>query len=123
MGSSGTMHAAHDGEHQCGMSIAIAAIGGKWKMHLMWVLADGPVRFGAIRRALTGVSEKVLAENLKELEAMGIVHRELFPEVPPRVEYSLTPLGRSLNEALTSLEDWGNEHREAMLPTLDEAKQ
>lgn len=122
MGGSGMTDEAKAEEDPCGMSIAIAAVGGKWKMHLMWVLADGPVRFGAIRRALTGVSEKVLAENLKELEAMGIVHRELYPEVPPRVEYSLTPLGLSLNEALTALEDWGNEHREAMLPRLGAAK-
>jgi DNA-binding HxlR family transcriptional regulator len=98
------------------MSIAIDVVGGKWKMHLMWVLAEGPVRFGQIRRKLDGVSEKVLAENLRQLEASGIVHRELYAEVPPRVEYSLTPLGVSLNEALAPLEVWGDEHRDQLEP-------
>nr|WP_204745270.1 helix-turn-helix domain-containing protein [Glycomyces paridis] len=98
------------------MSIAIDVVGGKWKMHLMWVLAEGPVRFGQIRRKLDGVSEKVLAENLRQLEASGIVHRELYAEVPPRVEYSLTPLGLSLGEALAPLEVWGERHRDALAP-------
>nr|WP_218125538.1 helix-turn-helix domain-containing protein [Glycomyces harbinensis] len=98
------------------MSIAIDVVGGKWKMHLMWVLAEGPVRFGQIRRKLDGVSEKVLAENLRQLEASGIAHREMYAEVPPRVEYSLTPLGRSLNDALAPLEVWGDENRDALAP-------
>ncbi|MDA1359714.1 helix-turn-helix domain-containing protein [Glycomyces luteolus] len=96
------------------MSLAIDVVGGKWKMHLMWVLAEGPVRFGQIRRKLEGVSEKVLAENLRQLEASGIVHRELYAEVPPRVEYSLTPLGESLNQALAPLEAWGDRNREEL---------
>ncbi|WP_342761278.1 helix-turn-helix domain-containing protein [Glycomyces sambucus] len=103
-----------DGDQTCGMTIAIDVVGGKWKMHLMWVLAEGPVRFGQIRRKLDGVSEKVLAENLRQLEASGVVHRELYAEVPPRVEYSLTRLGESLNAALAPLEAWGDEHREAV---------
>jgi DNA-binding HxlR family transcriptional regulator len=105
-----------DGDQTCGMSIAIDVVGGKWKMHLMWVLAEGPVRFGQIRRKLDGVSEKVLAENLRQLEASGVVHRELYAEVPPRVEYSLTALGESLNQALAPLEAWGDEHRETLEP-------
>ncbi|WP_460542888.1 winged helix-turn-helix transcriptional regulator [Glycomyces halotolerans] len=96
------------------MSVAIDVVGGKWKLHLMWVLAEGPQRFGRIRRMLDGVSEKVLAENLRQLEASGVVHRELFAEVPPRVEYSLTPLGRELNEALAPLDEWGHRHREVL---------
>ncbi|MEU6859179.1 helix-turn-helix domain-containing protein [Glycomyces sp. NPDC046736] len=106
------MLAESDADQICGMSIAIDVVGGKWKMHLMWVLAEGPVRFGQIRRKLDGVSEKVLAENLRQLEASGVVHRELYAEVPPRVEYSLTPRGESLNEALLPLERWGDLHRE-----------
>ncbi|MFE2993399.1 winged helix-turn-helix transcriptional regulator [Nocardia sp. NPDC059246] len=101
-----------DADHEvCGMSVAIEAVGGKWKMHLMWVLAEGPQRFGQIRRLLTGVSEKVLAENLRQLEASGIVHREIYPEVPPRVEYSLTELGWELSAALRPLEEWGDRNR------------
>ncbi|MFB9661085.1 winged helix-turn-helix transcriptional regulator [Glycomyces mayteni] len=108
------METMGDVDQTCGMSLAIDVVGGKWKMHLMWVLAEGPVRFGQIRRKLDGVSEKVLAENLRQLEASGVVHRELYAEVPPRVEYSLTPLGESLSVALKPLEDWGDEHREVL---------
>lgn len=110
------MQATSDVDQTCGMSIAIDVVGGKWKMHLMWVLAEGPVRFGQIRRKLEGVSEKVLAENLRQMEASGVVHRELYAEVPPRVEYSLTPLGVSLNEALEPLEAWGDRHRDELAP-------
>ena len=109
------MPVASDADLQCGMTVAIDAVGGKWKLHLMWVLAEGPVRFGQIRRKLEGVSEKVLAENLRQMEASGLVHRELYAEVPPRVEYSLTPLGESLGEALKPLEVWGERRRDAVL--------
>lgn len=95
----------------CGMSLAIDVVGGKWKLHLMWVLGAGPQRFGRIRRMLTGVSEKVLTENLRQLETAGVVRREVYPEVPPRVEYSLTELGEDLARALRPLEEWGDRHR------------
>lgn len=108
-----------DTDHDvCGMSVAIDVVGGKWKLHLMWVLGDGPQRFGQIRRLLTGVSEKVLAENLRQLEAAGVVHREIYPEIPPRVEYSLTPIGAELAVALRPLEDWGDQHRHELLGNL-----
>jgi DNA-binding HxlR family transcriptional regulator len=109
------MQTMSDADQVCGMSIAIDVVGGKWKMHLMWALGEGPQRFGQLRRMLDGVSEKVLAENLRQLEAAGIVHRELYAEVPPRVVYSLTPLGDSLNEALAPLGDWGEKHADVLL--------
>ncbi|GGK53111.1 winged helix-turn-helix transcriptional regulator [Nocardia camponoti] len=99
------------GHEVCGMSLAIDVVGGKWKLHLMWVLGDGPQRFSEIRRLLPGVSEKVLTENLRHLEHHGVLHREIYPEIPPRVEYTLTPLGQTLRTALAPLEDWGNTHR------------
>ncbi|MFQ6393388.1 winged helix-turn-helix transcriptional regulator [Nocardia sp. KC 131] len=107
-----------DHEDVCGMSLAIDVVGGKWKLHLMWVLGAGPQRFGQIRQLLVGVSEKVLAENLRHLEASGIVHREVFPEIPPRVEYSLTPLGEELNLALRPLEVWGEKNRRELHENL-----
>ncbi|GAB4589771.1 hypothetical protein Ntsu_76030 [Nocardia sp. IFM 10818] len=111
-----------DADHDvCGMSLAIDVVGGKWKLHLMWVLGEGPQRFGQIRRMLTGVSEKVLAENLRQLEAGGVVHREIYPEIPPRVEYSLTPLGEELNLALKPLEQWGDRNRGRILQELSTA--
>ncbi|WP_106396374.1 winged helix-turn-helix transcriptional regulator [Actinocorallia populi] len=94
----------------CGIDAAMDVIGGKWKVLILWELTDRPRRFGELRRSLAGVSEKVLASHLRELEADGIVHREAHDEVPPRVEYSLTPLGVSLNEALEPLGAWGREH-------------
>jgi len=106
------------GHDVCGMSVAIDVVGGKWKLHLMWVLGAGPQRFGQIRKLLTGVSEKVLAENLRQLEASGVVHREVFPEVPPRVEYSLTPLGEELDVALRPLGAWGDKNRDRLLGNL-----
>ncbi|WP_370465389.1 winged helix-turn-helix transcriptional regulator [Nocardia sp. CS682] len=108
-----------DADHDvCGMSVAIDVVGGKWKLHLMWALNERPQRFGEIRRLLAGVSEKVLAENLRHLEASGVVHREVYPEVPPRVEYSLTPLGAELAVALRPLEEWGDKHRHELLGNL-----
>ncbi|WP_425296705.1 winged helix-turn-helix transcriptional regulator [Nocardia abscessus] len=108
-----------DTDHDvCGMTVAIDVVGGKWKMHLMWVLGTGPQRFGQIRRLLDGVSEKVLAENLRQLESSGVVHREVYPEVPPRVEYSLTPLGEELAVALRPLEEWGDRHRHELAANL-----
>ncbi|WUD69257.1 helix-turn-helix transcriptional regulator [Nocardia sp. NBC_00508] len=113
------MGMSSDADHDvCGMTVAIDVVGGKWKLHLMWVLGAGPQRFGQIRRLLTGVSEKVLAENLRQLEAGGVVHREVYPEVPPRVEYSLTPLGKELAVALRPLEEWGDRHRHELAANL-----
>ncbi|MDT0309848.1 helix-turn-helix domain-containing protein [Streptomyces sp. DSM 44917] len=96
----------------CGIDAAIDVVGGKWKVLILWALHERPcLRFGELRRELPGVSEKVLVQQLRELEADEIVHREVYREVPPRVEYSLTELGTSLNKALEPLGAWGKEHR------------
>ena len=103
-----------DTEYSCGLDAALAVIGGKWKALILWELRDGSVRFGALRRRVVGISEKMLIQQLREMEADGLVHREAFPEIPPRVEYSLTELGASLNDALLPLCDWGERHVEAV---------
>jgi DNA-binding HxlR family transcriptional regulator len=97
-------------KYSCGLDAAVSVVGGKWKPLILWQLHVGPQRHGALRRSMAGISEKVLTQQLRELEAHGIVHREVFAEVPPRVEYSLTELGQSLNDALRALGDWGEEH-------------
>jgi DNA-binding HxlR family transcriptional regulator len=102
--------ARRPGAYVCGIDAAMDVIGGKWKVLILWALDERPCRFGELRRNIPGVTEKVLTAQLRELEADGIVHREVFEEVPPRVEYSLTPLGASLNEALAPLGAWGREH-------------
>lgn len=94
----------------CGLDAAVAVIGGKWKPLILWALHAKPQRFGELRRNISGITEKMLIQQLRELEADGVVHRESFHEVPPRVEYSLTKLGDSLNEALLPLGDWGDKH-------------
>jgi DNA-binding HxlR family transcriptional regulator len=96
----------------CGLEAALAVVGGKWKPIVLWHLADGPRRFGELRRLVTGISEKMLIQQLRQMEADGLVERTAYPEIPPRVEYSLTPLGESLNTALIPLGDWGEEHME-----------
>ncbi|MDA5281746.1 winged helix-turn-helix transcriptional regulator [Streptomyces sp. NPDC054904] len=99
------------GADHCGIAAAMSVIDGKWKVSLLWELDQHPGRrFGELRRLVPGVSEKVLAAQLRELEADGIVHREVYDEVPPRVEYSLTPLGQELNTALEALGAWGTRH-------------
>ncbi|MGZ3099000.1 winged helix-turn-helix transcriptional regulator [Streptomyces sp. H72] len=99
--------ARRPGAYVCGVDAAMDVIGGKWKVLILWALGEGALRFGALRRELPGVTEKVLAGQLRELEADGIVHREEYREVPPRVEYSLTARGVALNEALAPLGAWG----------------
>jgi len=108
-------------DYHCGIDAAMDVIGGKWKVLILWALDERPHRFGELRRALGGVTEKVLASHLRELEGDGIVHREDFGEVPPRVEYSLTPLGRSLNGALAPLGDWGRAHVAGIRPQESDA--
>ncbi|CAM5660394.1 Transcriptional regulator OS=Streptomyces microflavus OX=1919 GN=Smic_52930 PE=4 SV=1 [Streptomyces microflavus] len=98
------------GAYVCGIDAAMDVIGGKWKVLILWALDEKPCRFGELRRAVPGVTEKVLSSHLKELEDDGIVHREEYAEVPPRVEYSLTPRGVSLNAALGPLGEWGREN-------------
>lgn len=90
-----------------GLGPVLEMIGGKWKGLIMWELSARPVRFGVLKRLVTGISEKMLIQQLRELEADGLVHREVFYQVPPKVEYSLTHRGRSLNDALTPLCEWG----------------
>lgn len=97
---------------RCGLEAALAVIGGKWKALILWELATQPRRFGELRRRVSGISEKMLIQQLRDMEADGFVHREVFFEVPPRVEYSVTELGASLNAALAPLCAWGEEHKQ-----------
>ena len=96
----------------CGLEAPLAVVGGKWKPIVLWNLGRGPggsVSFGGW---WTGISEKMLIQQLREMEADGIVARRDFQEIPPRVEYSLTEFGVSLAQALKPLCDWGREHKE-----------
>ncbi|MEE1930445.1 helix-turn-helix domain-containing protein [Streptomyces sp. TRM 70351] len=98
--------------YTCGLDAAIAVMGGKRKGLVLFSLGDGPLRFGELRRAVPRISERMLILQLREMEASGLVHREVYHQVPPKVEYSLTAFGRSLNTALAPLGEWGEEHME-----------
>ena len=94
----------------CGLDATLRLISGKWKPLILYFLLQSPNRYGALKRAVRGVSDKVLIQQLKELEADAVVKRTDYKEVPPRVDYALTPLGRSLAEALVPLCTWGSEN-------------
>ncbi|GAA3387872.1 helix-turn-helix domain-containing protein [Streptomyces roseoviridis] len=100
--------------YTCGLDAAIDVMGGKWKGLILFWLGEGPLRFGELRRTVTGISERMLILQLRELEASGLVHREVHHQVPPKVEYSLTELGRSLVTALAPLGQWGEDHLERL---------
>ena len=94
----------------CGLDAALRLISGKWKPLILFFLRDGTKRYGELKRVIGGVSDKVLIQQLKDLEADGVLARTDYKEVPPRVDYALTPLGRSLADALVPLCTWGSEH-------------
>jgi DNA-binding HxlR family transcriptional regulator len=89
---------------------ALALIADKWAVLVITTLAAGPRRYNALRRELDGVSQKMLTQTLRDLECNGLVARTVYPDTPPRVEYALTPLGRTLVDALTVLRDWADAH-------------
>jgi DNA-binding HxlR family transcriptional regulator len=98
-------------EPECGLDVAVAVMGGKWKPLILYHLRSGPKRFGDLRRLVDGISEKVLIQQLRELAATGVLHRHDHKEVPPRVDYSLTAFGETLVRALLPLCAWGTQHR------------
>jgi DNA-binding HxlR family transcriptional regulator len=104
-------HAAHD-ETDCPMTRLIGIISSKWAMPVLYNLlrADAPVRFGALRQSIGHVTQRELSLTLKRFEKLAIVNRQAYAEVPPRVEYSLTHLGRSLEEPIMALGRWGEKN-------------
>lgn len=106
----------------CGLDATLRLIGGKWKPLILFFLAKGAKRYGELKRCVEGVSDKMLIQQLKELEAHGVVLRTDYSEIPPRVDYSLTPLGRSLAAAMTSMCDWGERHSDEIAEALSERR-
>ncbi|GGG61659.1 winged helix-turn-helix transcriptional regulator [Hymenobacter glacieicola] len=96
-------------QYTCAVSATVDLVGGKWKTSILLYLKDGTLRFGQLQRAVA-VSQKVLTQQLKELEQDGIVRRQVYAEVPPRVEYSLSPYGQTLQPVLEALYSWGLRH-------------
>lgn len=97
--------------HVCPVETGLELIGGRWKARILWKLYNGTMRFGELRRGLPGITEKMLAQQLKELEHDQLIIRTQYPEMPPRVEYSLSKFGRSLTPVLEALKAWGVENQ------------
>lgn len=89
------------------VELALDLVGGKWKMPTLWRLKDKVWRYGELKKSLGRITHKMLTEQLRELESDGLVHREVYTEVPPKVEYSLTDKGRTVIPIIATLREWG----------------
>ena len=99
----------------CPVETTLSLIGSKWQVLIIRdLVANGTMRFKELQRSIGKISQKVLTSNLRTMEAQGLVHREVFAEVPPRVEYSLTELGQSLKPVLDALQAWGEEYKKSL---------
>ena len=94
----------------CPVEATLELIGGKYKALILWHLAESKLRYSQLRQSIAGITPKMLTQQLRELEAQALIHREVFPVVPPKVEYSLTELGRSLMPILVAMRDWGSSY-------------
>lgn len=104
-------HTHPDYSPGCAVEAAINLIDGKWKCVVLWhLLVDGTLRFNELRRRIPGVTQRMLTNQLRQLEADGLITRTVYPVVPPKVEYALTDMGRGLSPILTALRNWGVEH-------------
>ena len=102
---------------QCPMEIGLNILGGKWKLKILWQISKGAVRFNELQRRLGKITTKTLTQQLRELEDQKIVQRTVYPDNPPKVEYALTELGKSIYSVLKSLCDWGTNYQAAVPPT------
>ncbi len=99
---------------KCPIATTQQVVGGKWKILILWYLREASMRFGELQRKLPGITQAMLTAQLRELERSGMVHREVFAEVPPHVEYWLTPLGDAFRPVLESIQQWGRQYIEVV---------
>ncbi len=108
-------------EHQiCPVEITLHVIGGRWKVLILWYLKENLRRFGELKRLMPGITQKMLTHQLRELERDGLVHRKVYTQVPPKVEYSITAHGKSLAPILNQMGKWGTEHQKMFRETARE---
>lgn len=96
--------------NHCPVGATLDLIGGKYKALILWHLAKSKLRFSQLNKLIPGATAKMLTQQLREMESQGLIHREVYPVVPPKVEYSLTDLGKSLMPVLIAMRDWGSEY-------------
>jgi len=101
--------------YSCPVEATVDIIGGKWKSVILFHLLPGKKRFGELQRLLPGVTQRMLTLQLRELEEDGIIYRHVYREVPPKVEYSLTDFGKSLQPILIQMRDWGQEYMQTLV--------
>ncbi|MGN4425905.1 winged helix-turn-helix transcriptional regulator [Bacillus cereus group sp. MYBK30-1] len=99
----------------CPVETTLDVIGGKWKGILLYHLIDGKKRFNEFRKLYPGITQRMLTLQLRELERDGVIHREVYKEVPPKVEYSLTEFGRTLEPIILLMKDWGEKHKDRFI--------
>ncbi len=98
----------------CPVATTVQLIGSKWKLLIIRDLLSGPRRFGELLKSLDGISQKVLTDSLRSMESDGIITRTVYPEIPPKVEYSLSELGTTLEPILDSMKEWGENYKNMM---------
>ncbi|MBI5726419.1 MAG: helix-turn-helix transcriptional regulator [Ignavibacteriales bacterium] len=110
--------------YHCAMDVTMSVIGGKWKTVVLWYLRNKPVRFGELKKMIPDITEKMLSLQLKALEEDGLIKREVFAEVPLRVEYSMTEFGNSIVPVLEAIANWGRKlgHEKGILEEVAERK-
>lgn len=100
-----------DGPYGCSVGATLSVIGGRWKPVIIFLLMQNDyLRFGELKKTIDGVTQRMLTQQLRELEKDKVVNRKVYAEVPPRVEYSLTNYGRTLEPIMVAMRDWGAEH-------------
>lgn len=105
--------------YNCFFQLATDIIGGKWKGMVLWALKNGVLRNGELKKAIPAISQKMLTQQLRELEEIGVVQRVVYPVIPPKVEYNLSPIGIKLLPILEDLHDWGKEYASCKKIDLD----
>lgn len=105
--------------YRCPVTATMQLIGGKWKIIILWAISNNVSRFGGLQRAIPGITKKMLTSELRALEQDGLINRKVYPVVPPKVEYSITPFGETLRPVLSAMGDWGITYA---LPLQDEKK-
>ncbi|MMZ60980.1 putative HTH-type transcriptional regulator YybR [compost metagenome] len=108
------IHGMGPSEKGCPVEFTLGVVGGKWKGILLYHLINGVKRFNEFRRTCPNITQRMLTLQLRELEQDGLVHREVYQQVPPKVEYSLTPLGQTLIPLILQMKEWGETYRESI---------
>jgi DNA-binding HxlR family transcriptional regulator len=96
------------------VNVTLSVVGGKWKAVILWYLSQEKLRFNELTRRVSGITQKMLTQQLREMEDDGLIQRKIYPEVPPRVEYSITAYGQTLQPVLHAMAQWGEKHAERL---------